>query len=132
MSYNLENVERFAGKEILFSKLSVSWFNAFENFLVKEKKAITTISIYMKTLRCVMNEAAAAGLVKEALFPFGRGKYIIPKGSSRSLSLSYDHIRKIVAYKGTTSESATATYGSSPTFATASISATCYSLNIRI
>ena len=99
----LKNVERFAGKEILFSKLSVSWFNAFENFLKKEKKAITTISIYMKTLRCVMNEAAAAGLVKEALFPFGRGKYIIPKGSSRSLALSYDHIRKIVAYKGTTS-----------------------------
>lgn len=99
----LKNVERFAGKEILFSKLSVSWFNAFESFLKKENKAMTTICIYMKTLRCVMNDAAAAGLVKESMFPFGRGKYIIPKGSSRSLALSYDHIRKIVAYKGTAS-----------------------------
>ena len=99
----LKSVERFAGKEILFSKLSVSWFNAFECFLKKENKAITTISIYMKTLRCVMNDAAAAGLVKESMFPFGRGKYIIPKGSSRSLALSYDHIRKIVEYKGSAS-----------------------------
>lgn len=99
----LKNVERFAGKEILFSKLSISWFNAFESFLKKENKAMTTICIYMKTLRCVMNDAAAAGLVKESMFPFGRGKYIIPKGSSRSLALSYDHIRKIVAYKGTAS-----------------------------
>lgn len=82
----LKSVERFAGKDILFSKLSVSWFNSFENFLKKENKAVTTISIYMKTLRCVMNAAAAAGLVKESMFPFGRGKYIIPKGSTRSLS----------------------------------------------
>lgn len=99
----LKNVERFAGKEILFSKLSVSWFNSFENYLKKENKAITTVCIYMKTLRCVMHEASAAGLVKESMYPFGRGKYVIPKGSSRSLALSYDHIRKILAYKGTTS-----------------------------
>lgn len=96
----LKNVERFAGKEILFSKLSVSWFKSFENFLKKESKALTTVSIYMKTLRCIMHEAAAQGLVKESMYPFGRGKYIIPKGVTRSLALSYDNIRKIVAYKG--------------------------------
>lgn len=64
----LKNVERFAGKEILFSKLSISWFNAFESFLKKENKAMTTICIYMKTLRCVMNDAAALAWSRNQCF----------------------------------------------------------------
>lgn len=99
----LKSVERFAGDEVPFSAMTPTWFTRFESFLREEKKTITTVSIYMKTLKCVMNEAHQAGLIKESMYPFGRGKYVIPKGSTRSLALSNEHIRKIIEYRGSPS-----------------------------
>lgn len=99
----MKSVERFAGEEVMFSSVTPTWLTRFESFLREEKKTLTTISIYMKTLKCVMNEARQAGLVKESMCPFGRGKYLIPKGATRSLALSEDHIKKIAAYRGTPS-----------------------------
>ena len=40
------------------------------------------------------------GILKEAQYPFGRGKYEIPSGNSRKLALTMEQIKKVVTYKG--------------------------------
>ncbi|MGM9742601.1 MAG: phage integrase SAM-like domain-containing protein [Candidatus Cryptobacteroides sp.] len=96
----LRSIVRFDGNEIPFSRVTTSWLRRFDRFLRDEGKSLTTISIYMKTLSTVLNAACRSGVIKESGCPFGRGRYVIPKGSARSLALTEEHIRMIIQYKG--------------------------------
>lgn len=95
----LLNLERFGGKEILFSSINSSWLEHCEKFWREEGKSSTTISIYMKTLKCVFNQAKAEGYIKDS--PFGRTNgYTIPRGAARKLALTKSQIKKVMEFKG--------------------------------
>ena len=97
----LRGLEQFAGRKILFRDVTEEWLGHCEDFWKKEGKSCTTVSIYMRTLKSVMNEAVKKGYVKESASPFGRGRYSVPKGSERKLALSKADIKKIMDFKGT-------------------------------
>ena len=97
----LRGLEQFAGRKILFRDVTEEWLGHGEDFWKKEGKSCTTVSIYMRTLKSVMNEAVKKGYVKESASPFGRGRYSVPKGSERKLALSKADIKKIMDFKGT-------------------------------
>lgn len=96
----LRNVEKFAGRNILFSDITVIWLKSCEQFWLRDGKNFTTVSIYMKTVKCALNRAVADGCLFAGQMPFGKGGYLIPKGVSRKLALSKDQISKIIRYKG--------------------------------
>lgn len=96
----LLNIERYAGEDIPFSSVTAGWLRRCEEFWLHEGKSSTTVSIYMKTLRSIMNKAVAEGYVRGSLFPFGRSGYMIPKGSVRKLALSTEHIKQLMNYSG--------------------------------
>ena len=62
--------------------VSAEWLSRLDKFLRNEGKTVTTINFYMKALKCVVNDARRNGILKEAQYPFGRGKYEIPSGNS--------------------------------------------------
>ena len=64
----LKAVARFCPGEITFQMMTPAWFSAFENFLRTENKTVTTINIYMKTLRTVLNEALKEGFIRRLSF----------------------------------------------------------------
>lgn len=96
----LRNVEKFAGRDVLFTDITVPWLKSCEQFWLRDGKNFTTVSIYMKTVKCVMNRAMSDGCLAAGRMPFGKGGYLIPKGVTRKLALSKDQIRKIIKYKG--------------------------------
>lgn len=96
----LKSIERFAGGSVPFSAVSADWLSRLDKFLRNEGKTVTTINFYMKALKCVVNDARRNGILKEAQYPFGRGKYEIPSGNSRKLALTMEQIKKVVTYKG--------------------------------
>lgn len=77
-----------------FSAVSADWLSRLDKFLRNEGKTVTTINFYMKALKCVVNDARRNGILKEAQYPFGRGKYEIPSGNSRKLALTMEQIKK--------------------------------------
>lgn len=81
---------RFNGKsEFNFFEVSVSWLEEFQKFCTeKENKSLTTVSIYLRTLRTIFNDAIADKAISPELYPFGRRKYQIPnpKGVKKALS----------------------------------------------
>lgn len=97
----LRAFEKFAGDKVLFRDVTEGWLYDCETFWRKEGMACTTVSIYMRTLKCVFNEAVKRGYVKESSSPFGRGKYSAPRGVDRKLALSKSDIKKIIEFKGT-------------------------------
>lgn len=94
----LKSIERFAGSDITFASVSVEWLNRCEKFWRNEGKSVTTINIYLKTLKNVINDAKRNGMIKEAQYPFGRGRYEIPSGKGRKLALTLEQIKKIITY----------------------------------
>lgn len=95
----VRNIDRFAGSHIVFEDITPTWLRRYEAFLRSDGKRQTTIAIEMRTLRAVFNEAIRNLVVREAIYPFGRGKYEIQEGSGRKMALTLEDIGKIARYE---------------------------------
>jgi len=96
----LHALERYAGDRIPFDNISTTWLSRCESFWRKEGKSVTTINIYMRSLKCIMKEALESGAVKQGHMPFDRREYRIPAPQSRKLALSHAKIQALREWKG--------------------------------
>ena len=95
-SYN--HLEKYAGKKIAFSIITVDWLKKYEKTMLSEGKSYTTISMYLRCMRALFNEAKSIGILKEAQYPFGKGKYEIPTGRGRKMALTLQQIKQVITY----------------------------------
>ena len=102
----LKGLERFAGAHIRFEAVTVSWLGRYADFLRKEGKTQTTIAIHLRHLRAILNEAKRLGSIKDAQYPFGRGRYEIQAGEGRKLALTLEQIGQIANYEDGTEATA--------------------------
>ena len=70
----LLGIEAFAGKDIPFSTITVDWLNRLEGFWSNDGKSKSTINVYFKYLKAILNQSRMDGVIKEINFPFGRGR----------------------------------------------------------
>lgn len=91
-------------KDCPLSAVNVSFLNRLEISLRSEDAADTTMSVYFRTLRAVMNRAISEGLLHADLYPFSRhktqrDKFSVSKFdlSTRKRAINKDDIRKIEA-----------------------------------
>ncbi|MDE5709476.1 MAG: phage integrase SAM-like domain-containing protein, partial [Alistipes sp.] len=89
------NLKLFTAKDIRYEEVSPMWLKRFEESMRSSGKSQTTIAMNMRSLRSIINEARRSGLVKDALYPFGRGKYEIQEGEGRKLALTLEQIGQI-------------------------------------
>jgi integrase/recombinase XerD len=97
--YSLRSIMLFAGKQVRFDQITVDWLKRFERHLLAEKKSYTSISMYMRALQVIVNEAKSAGIMKPSQHPFGKGKYEIPQHAGRNMALTIDQIGKIARFE---------------------------------
>lgn len=96
----LHALETFAGKRITFDSITPVWLRRCEKFWMSKGKSSTTVNIYMRSLRCVMNDAIGYGVIRPVDSPFGTGKYRIPVASKRRMALTKEDIIAIRNWKG--------------------------------
>ncbi len=65
----LKVLEEFGGKDIPFSAINVAWLKKCEQHWSQTKNQ-TTIGMYFRNIRAIMNEAKKAGVIKESQYPF--------------------------------------------------------------
>jgi len=105
--YAYNSLKGFGGN-IQLHKISEDWLFDYENWMVREQKnSLTTVSIVLRSLRCVFNEAASAPLNiinKSRCYPFGKRKYQIP--ASRNTKLAFDamELKRLYEYRPMDSE----------------------------
>ena len=92
------HLEKYAGTNIAFEAVSADWLKKYEKALLVEGKSYTTISIYLRCLRAIFNDAKLIGIIKENQYPFGKGKYEIPIGKGRKMALNLQQIKQIISY----------------------------------
>jgi integrase len=94
----LKHLEKYAGTKIAFDSITVDWLKKYEKAMLIEGKSYTTISMYIRSIRALFNETMNAGIIKEAQYPFGKGKYEIPTGKGRKMALTLQQIKQIITY----------------------------------
>lgn len=92
---SLKSLQAFAKKEtIFFDEITSNWLKKYEYWMVEtEGKSPTTVGIYLRPLRALFNDARTKGIVKEASYPFGKGKYQIKAPRARKAALSLDELK---------------------------------------
>lgn len=97
----LRSIEIYSNKIILFSDLTPKWLDKYLLYMEEKGLRYSTIGMYLRTLRAIMNEAKDANIINPTAYPFGlkrNGKFEIPTGGGRDLSLELEEIKKIADY----------------------------------
>jgi site-specific recombinase XerD len=90
-----------------FSHVTAEFLKKYEKWMLDNGNSITTVGIYLRSLRAIYNIAKNEGLISEQFYPFKRGRYQIPASRNTKKALSLEDIGKIYHYKaapGSTTE----------------------------
>ncbi len=89
-------------KRLNFGDVTPDWLKDYESWMLENEKSNTTIGIYLRSLRTIINIAIEDGTLAREFYPFGKRKYQIPSGRNVKKALIISDIQKIVTYKTTT------------------------------
>ena len=93
----LNSLEDFKGKNIPFDSITIPFLNRYEKHLSDKGVKTATISIYMRTLRAIINNEGKPYL-KDEVYPFGRGRYVPNTSKGVKIALTLKQIRAIENY----------------------------------
>jgi integrase/recombinase XerD len=86
-------------KNISFQKITPKYLKKYENWFVEQGKSYTSVGIYMRNLRHIVNLAIEDRLIKS--YPFGeaKDKYQIPVSNNTKKALNLSEIALLFNYK---------------------------------
>ncbi len=86
--------------------ITKEWLKGYEAWMLtpanhpdKKERSTTIISMYVRNLRHILNEAIDNKLLRKEDYPFGKKGYAIPEGNNEKLALPKEDILKIFEYK---------------------------------
>jgi len=95
--YSQQSLQKYHnGSKLPFHKINKNFLDGYEKYMIDTDRTKTTLGIYLRALRAIVNTAIARGLMTE--YPFGRekdGKYEIKKSSSRKMALRTEQLKKL-------------------------------------
>lgn len=101
-SYNTSMVSLAAfSPKLHFRDITPDFLREYEKWMLSKGKAKTTVGIYLRPLRAIMNQAIDEGVIsRETYYPFSKRKYQIPASRNVKKALSKEEIQKIFQYQG--------------------------------
>jgi integrase len=81
-----------------FGDITPAFLHKYEEWMLQRKRTFSTIGIYLRSLRTLINIAIENGVLKQEEYPFGRRKYKIPMGQNIKKSLSKEEIAALYYY----------------------------------
>ncbi len=94
----LKSIQSFTEKDLVFSEITAAWLKNYEKYLVDLGRSFTTVGMYMRAIRTIINEGLKQGVITSVQYPFGKGKYEIPTGVGRKMALSLLQIGDVLKY----------------------------------
>lgn len=77
--------------------ITTAFLQGYEKHLTGQGKSVSTVGIYMRNLRAIVNEAIAAKLISQDNYPFK--SYEIPTGQNVKKSLKDFDINRLLNHK---------------------------------
>lgn len=89
-------------KAAKFADITPELLRKYEKWMLTNGNSITTVGIYLRSLRTLFNNAIAEGMLTKDYYPFGKKKYEIPTGKNIKKALSLADIELIYNYNSIT------------------------------
>jgi len=85
---------------LLITDITPDFLHSLEKYFLNKQKKISysTIGIYMRNIRAIVNQAISKKIIGPEFYPFGKGKYVPPATKKAKKSLSIQEIEKIYTY----------------------------------
>lgn len=92
-------------KTIPFEAISIQWLKDYESYMTNElSRSRTTVSIYLRTLRTIFNNAIFDKTISNEIYPFGKRKYQIPAPKGVKKALNKEQLKTLFEAEPQTSE----------------------------
>lgn len=82
-----------------FADVTPEFLRNYEKWMLKNDNSITTVGIYLRSLRTLFNNAIEEGLLTKEYYPFGKKRYEIPTGSNTKKALTLNDISLLYNYQ---------------------------------
>jgi len=82
-------------KDLSFIDIDKDFLVKYEKWMSDTKRSKTTVGIYLRALRVIINQAIQDGHLQREYYPFGRGLYTIPTSNNPKLALDRYEIKRI-------------------------------------
>ncbi|MFT4155904.1 tyrosine-type recombinase/integrase [Parafilimonas sp.] len=82
-----------------FSYITPAFLKRYEKWMLESGNSITTVGIYLRSLRALFNQAIENGQITKEFYPFGKRKYEIPASKNTKKSLTLADIGLIYNYE---------------------------------
>ncbi|MFT6841492.1 MAG: integrase/recombinase XerD [Psychroserpens sp.] len=86
-------------QKLKWSDITVELLNQYEKWMLSKDSSMTTIGIYLRSLRAIFNLAIRNKYIGQDHYPFGKGKYQIPAGRNIKKALTIEEIQSIFNYE---------------------------------
>lgn len=92
-----KSIEKF-NKNLTFAEITPTFLKKYENFMIDKGSSISTVGIYLRSLRAIYNLQN----IDASVYPFGtsKNKYSIPTSKNTKKALTIQEIGKIYSFKG--------------------------------
>ncbi len=97
----LNSIKAFK-KHLSLHDITPAFLFDYENHMLKHGKSVSTVGIYMRQLRSIINQAIEANIISSESYPFK--KYQIPAGRNIKKALSEADINKLLTYNPATAD----------------------------
>lgn len=95
----LKSLEDFTPKKTLqFDEVTPDFLRRYYKWMKEKGKSDSTVGIYLRNLRTLFNQAVNSGKISRELYPFGRGRFVIPVSEERDLALSIETLKALYEY----------------------------------
>ncbi|HWW41412.1 phage integrase SAM-like domain-containing protein [Pedobacter sp.] len=95
---SLKSLQKFKDS-LKFEDITIEFLRDYEKWMLKEGNSLTTVGIYLRSLRSVYNESISDENISKESYPFGKRKYQIPTSRNTKKALLLSDIKKIYDYK---------------------------------
>lgn len=95
--YALKSLKEFnKGKTLPFESIDQRFLTKYENQMLSAGYSITSIGMWLRSLRAIINLAIRKGTTDN--YPFGRGKFQIKNPPARKMALTTNELKKLFSY----------------------------------
>jgi integrase len=104
----LDFVQHRTGRKatkLLFGEITKDWLQKYESDMLNRlNRSRTTVSMYLRALRAIFNEAIRQGDISTEIYPFGKNQYQIPAVQNVNKALRIEDLKTMMNATATTPE----------------------------
>lgn len=100
-----KSLKEYAESDTLqFQAVTPKFLQGFEDYMVNKGRSLTTVSMYVRTLRTIFNDAIHSKDAKAEDYPFGRRRYVVPASTNKKKALTGRQLRELMDAPAATPE----------------------------